>query len=246
MRGMFFDPLYIAIMVVGFALSGAASLWTKSAFRKYSQVPTSGGRTGAEIAAAILRAEGIAGVRIEPVGGFLSDHYDPRSRTLRLSPDVFNGRSVSAAGVAAHEVGHAIQHARGYAPMKLRQTMVPVAGIGTNLGIWIMIIGMAVAITEIGMLKGVDIGADGVATVGVFLFAGFVLFTIVTLPVEFDASFRARKALDTHGLLHGSELSGVSSVLTAAAATYLAAAVGAVLQLLYWMMRLGLLGGRRD
>jgi uncharacterized protein len=229
---MIFDPLYLAIFAVGFLLSAGASLWTKMAFKKYAEVPTSGGRTGAQIAAAILQSEGVHGVKIERVGGFLSDHYDPRARTLRLSPDVHDGRSVSSAGVAAHEVGHALQHAQGYVPMKLRQTMVPVANIGTNMGIWIMIIGTA-------------IGMSGLATVGVALFAGFVLFTLVTLPVEFDASFRAHRALERHGLLAGVELAGVRQVLTAAAATYLAAAVTAILQLLYWMNRLGLLGGRR-
>jgi hypothetical protein len=230
---MYFDPLYMLVLGVGFALSFLASMWTKASFRKYSKVPLTGGRTGAEIAALILRAEGISDVRIERVGGFLSDHYDPRTRTLRLSPDVYDGRSVSAAGVAAHEVGHALQHARGYAPMKLRQTMVPVASFGTNAGVWIVIIGIMINVTALAQL-------------GVVLFAGFVAFTLVTLPVEFNASFRARASLERHGLLRAAELAGVSRVLTAAAATYLAAAVSAILQLLYWAMRAGLLGGRDD
>ncbi len=230
---MYFDPLYMLILGVGFALSAGASLWTKSAVRRWSQIPTSRGMTGAQVAAAILRAEGIDDVRIEQVGGFLSDHYDPRSRTLRLSPDIYGGRSVASAGIAAHEVGHALQHAQGYLPMRLRQSMVPVANVGTNLGLWMVIIGMM-------------IGATGLSTLGVALFAGAVLFTVVTLPVEFDASFRARRTLERYHLLAGPELAGVSKVLTAAAATYLAAAVTAVLQLLYWMMRLGLLGGRDD
>ena len=229
---MLLDPLYLAVIAVGFVLSLGASLWTKAAFRKYSQVATGGGRTGADIAAAILRAQGVGGVRIEQVPGFLSDHYDPRTKTLRLSPDVYSSRSVAAAGVAAHEVGHALQHAQGYVPMRLRQTMVPVANIGTNLGLWITII-------------GIMIGVSGLAAVGVALFAGFVLFTIVTLPVEFDASARARRALERHGLLAPSEVAGVSAVLTAAAATYLAAAAAAILQLLYWAHRAGLIGGRR-
>lgn len=230
---MMFDPLYLAVMLAGLVLSGLASLWTKAAFRRWSQVPIGRGLTGAEVAAAILRAEGIHDVQIEPVGGFLSDHYDPRSRTLRLSPDVYGGRSVSAAGVAAHEVGHALQHAQGYAPMRLRQAMVPVAGIGTNLGIWMVVIGMV-------------IGMTGLAYLGVALFAGFVLFTLVTLPVEFDASIRARRVLEQRGLLKGEELRGVRAVLTAAAATYLASAVSAVLQLVYWLLRVGLIGGSRD
>lgn len=230
---MMFDPLYLAVMLAGLVLSGLASLWTKAAFRRWSQVPIGRGLTGAEVAAAILRAEGIHDVQIEPVGGFLSDHYDPRSRTLRLSPDVYGGRSVSAAGVAAHEVGHALQHAQGYAPMRLRQAMVPVAGIGTNLGIWMVVIGMV-------------IGMTGLAYVGVALFGAFVAFTLVTLPVEFDASIRARRVLEQRGLLKGEELRGVRAVLTAAAATYLASAVSAVLQLVYWLLRVGLIGGSRD
>jgi Zn-dependent membrane protease YugP len=220
-------------MLAGLVLSGLASLWTKAAFRRWSQVPIGRGLTGAEVAAAILRAEGIHDVQIEPVGGFLSDHYDPRTRTLRLSPDVYGGRSVSAAGVAAHEVGHALQHAQGYAPMRLRQAMVPVAGIGTNLGIWMVVIGMV-------------IGMTGLAYVGVALFGAFVAFTLVTLPVEFDASIRARRVLEQRGLLKGEELRGVRAVLTAAAATYLASAVSAVLQLVYWLLRVGLIGGGRD
>ncbi len=230
---MMFDPLYMVVLVVGFALSGLASLWTKAAFRKYSRVPVGRGVTGAQVAAAILRAEGIHDVRIERVGGFLSDHYDPRGKVLRLSPDVHDGVSVSAAGVAAHEVGHALQDAQGYFPMRIRQAMVPVANLGTNLGLWITVIGLM-------------IGATGLATVGVALFGGFVVFTVVTLPVELDASWRARKTLEQHGLLSGAELQGVVRVLTAAAATYLAAAISAVLQLLYWLLRLGVLGGRRD
>jgi len=229
---MLFDPLYILVMIVGFALSAGASLWTKAAFRRWSQVPTSRGQTGAEVAAAILRAEGIGGVRIEPVRGFLSDHYDPRSRTLRLSPEIYAGRSVAAAGIAAHEVGHALQDAGGFALMRLRQAMVPVANVGTNIGLWMVVIGLF-------------IGISGLSTVGVVLFAGFVLFTVVTLPVELDASRRARGVLERHRLLRPDELTGVTRVLTAAAATYLAAAITAVLQLLYWLMRLGLLGGRR-
>lgn len=222
---MYFDPLYIAIMVIGFLLSAGASMWTKTAVRKWSQVGTSRGQTGAQVAAAILRAEGIRGVSIEPTRGFLSDHYDPRSKTLRLSPDIYEGRSVAAAGIAAHEVGHAIQDAHGFFPMRIRQAMVPVANIGTKLGLWMVIIGMI-------------INFSGLAMLGVALFAGFVAFTIITLPVELDASRRARNTLMKHHLLQDAEIIGVSRVLTAAAATYLAAAVTAVLQLLYWVTRL--------
>ncbi len=230
---MLLDPLYLVVMVVGFVLAGGASLWTKAAVAKWSRVPTAGHRTGAEVAAAILAAEGIHGVRIEQTPGLLSDHYDPREKVLRLSPDIYGGTHVAAAGIAAHEVGHALQDAQGYGPMRIRQALVPVASLGTNLGVWIMI-------------GGLVIGATGLAKVGVALFAAFVLFTLVTLPVEFDASIRARRTLERFQLLSGTELTGVSRVLTAAAATYLAAAVTAILNLVYWMFRLGLLGGSRD
>lgn len=230
---MLFDPLYMLVMFVGFALSGLASLWVKTTVNRYSQVPTREGMTGAQVAQAILDAEGIHDVRIERVGGFLSDHYDPSSRTLRLSPDIYGGRSVAAAGIAAHEVGHALQHARGMVLMQVRQALVPVANIGTQLGVWITI-------------AGIFLQRTGLSAVGVALFGGFVAFTLVTLPIELDASWRAGRTLDRHKLLTASELSGVHAVLTAAAATYLAAALTAILQLLYWASRAGLLGGRRD
>lgn len=168
---MFLDPLYLLIMGVGFVLSLGAQFWVKSRVNKWLQVPTARGMTGRDVAQAILNAKGIANVRIEQTQGFLSDHYDPSSRTLRLSPDIYSGRSVTAAGIAAHEVGHAIQHKEGYWPMSLRQKMVPVANIGTNLGIWIMIIGLFIGLT-------------GLAKIGVLLFGGFVAFTLVTLLVE--------------------------------------------------------------
>lgn len=230
---MFFDPLYMLVMLVGFGLSGLAQLWVKSAFSRWSKVPLSRGMTGRDVAAAILRTEGVTGVTIEEVPGRLSDHYDPRTRTLRLSPDNYRGNSIAAAGIAAHEVGHAIQHKENYWPMGIRQRMVPVANIGTNLGVILVMIG--------GF-----IGAMGLAQLGVLLFAGFVVFTLITLPVEFDASFRARKALVDGGIVTGQEAAGVSRMLTAAAATYLAAAVAAILQLLYFALRAGLLGGRDD
>ncbi|MFP4599894.1 MAG: zinc metallopeptidase [Persicimonas sp.] len=228
---MIFDPLYLIIIGVGFALSLGAQFWTKNRVHKWAEVATERGMSGRDVARAILQAEGINDVGIEQASGFLSDHYDPSSRTLRLSPDIFGGRSVTAAGIAAHEVGHAIQHKQGYLPMTIRQKMVPVANIGTNLGVWIMIIGLVIGVTSL-------------AQIGVWLFGGFVAFTLVTLPVEFDASSRAKAALERHGLLSQREMNGVSQVLTAAAATYVAAAVAAILQLLYWLFRLGVIGGR--
>lgn len=230
---MIFDPLYLIVMAVGLILSFGAQAWVKAATAKWDKVPTGQGLTGAEVARAILKARGINDVRIEQVGGFLTDHYDPSSRTLRLSPGNYDGRSVTAAGISAHEVGHAIQHHDGYLPMTIRQKMVPVANIGTQFGILMVIIGALIGIT-------------GLAKLGVFLFAAFVAFTIVTLPVEIDASVRARKALLSTGLLDENEARGVSQVLTAAAATYLASAVTAILQLLYWAYYAGLLGGNDD
>lgn len=230
---MFFDPLYIGVMVVGFILSAGANLWVKSATSKWNKVAIGRGMTGRDIAAAILRARGVQGVTIERIPGRLSDHYDPRSKTLRLSPDVHDGRSITAAGIAAHEVGHAIQDADNYALMSIRQRLVPVANIGTSMGLYMV-------------MFGAMLGMTGMAKLGVLLFGGFVLFTVVTLPVEIDASLRARKLLLENNIVTGEEAKGVSSVLMAAAATYLAAALSAILQLLYWAMRAGLLGSRDD
>jgi len=230
---MFFDPLYMLVMGVGLLLSLGAQAWVKSAVSTWSRVATARGMTGAEIALGMLRANGIQAVRVEPVSGFLSDHYDPSTRTLRLSHANYSGRSVAAAGIAAHEAGHALQHRDGYRPMLIRQKLVPVANIGTNLGVFMVMGGMA-------------LGAAGLAKLGVVLFAGFVLFTLVTLPVEFDASRRAYNALTSANIVLPNEAAGVRTVLTAAAATYVAAAVTAILQLLYFALRAGLLGGRRQ
>ena len=230
---MFFDPLYMAVMGVGLLLSLGASAWVKAAVAKWKHVPIGRGMTGRDVAQLILDVEGIRDVRIEETRTVMGDHYDPSSRTLRLSPDHYRGTSVAAAGIAAHEVGHAIQHKQGYAPMRIRQALVPVANIGTNLGVWMVIIGAA-------------IGMMGIAKIGVAVFGGFVAFQLVTLPVEFNASSRAKRALLSANVVSEDEAAGVSKVLTAAAATYLAAAVGAVLQLAYWAMRAGLLGGRRN
>lgn len=229
----FFDPLYLAVMAIGGLLSMGASLWVRNAVSRYSKVGLRRGLTGAQIAQAILDVEGIRDVRIEETGGRLSDHYDPSGKVLRLSRDNFHGRSIAAAGIAAHEVGHAVQDKVGYGPMRLRQKMVPVANIGTNIGVLMVVLGAA-------------IGALGIAKIGVFVFGGFVAFQLVTLPVELDASARAKKALLASGLVTPEEARGVSTVLTAAAATYLAAAVTAILQLLYYALRAGLLGGRND
>ncbi len=238
---MLFDPLYLLLAAPGFVLGLWAQWRVKNTFARYARVPTSGRRTGAEIAAAILRAQGISGVRIEPSQGFLSDHYSPGERVLRLSPDVFRGRTIAAAGVAAHEVGHAIQHARSYPFLGLRSTLVPVVQFASPLAVPILIGGF--------MLSSLSGGSMGHLLVlgGLMLFAMVVLFQLVTLPVEFDASRRALATLREGGLMTPHELEGAAEVLRAAAWTYVAAAVSALLTFLYFLIRSGLLGGdRRD
>ena len=185
---MMFDPLYMMILVVTLVLSGAVSLLVKKRFAAGQKVTISSGLTGADVAKAILMEAGITDVKILKHHGFLSDHYNPLNKTLNLSPEVYSGRNASAAGVAAHEVGHAIQHAEGYFPLWLRSAIVPAANIGSNLGPWLVIIGIML----MGMGKALG---QSLAVVGVVLFALATLFTLVTVPVEFDASARAKKAL---------------------------------------------------
>ncbi len=236
---MMMDPWYWLILGIGFVLSAAASGFVKLRYRRASQVPIASGMTGAQVAATMLQDAGIDDVQITEHQGFLSDHYDPTRKLLALSPEVHRGRSAAAAGIAAHECGHAIQHQVGYAPMKLRSTLVPVAGVGSNLGIWLVIIGLF-----LGAGQNTGFG-HGLAVVGVFLFAGATLFSLVTVPVEFDASSRAKRRLDESGILrYGEERDAMRGVLTAAGMTYVAAAATSVLMLLYWVMRLGLFGGR--
>jgi Zn-dependent membrane protease YugP len=236
---MFFDPLYWLIIGVGAVLSIWASMKTKGTFHKYSQFTTHSRMTGADIAAAILRDANINDVKIEPVRGTLTDHYDPRHKVLRLSEAVYGSTSMSAAGVAAHEVGHAIQHAQGYAPLKFRSAWVPVANLGGGLSMFILI--------AAAMMGGAaTIMGSKLALAGVVLFSTTTLFTLVTLPVEFDASKRALVTLRHGSYLTADELQGAKKVLDAAALTYVAAFVSSALTLFYWAMRLGLLGGRRN
>ena len=236
---MFFDPMYLLIIGIGMALSLWASMKTKGTFRKFSQFTTQSRMTGADIARAVLRDANISDVTIQPIAGNLTDHYDPRTKTLRLSEGVYGSASMSAAGVAAHEVGHAIQHAENYAPLKFRSAWVPVANLGGGISIFVLI-----AAAILGGAQSV-LGSK-VALLGVLLFATTTVFTLVTLPVEFDASKRALATLNRGGYLTRDELSGAKQVLDAAAMTYVAAFVTSALTLLYWAMRLGLLGGRRS
>jgi Zn-dependent membrane protease YugP len=236
---MFFDPMYMLVIGVGMALSIWASLKTKGTFQKYSQYTTHARMTGADVAKAVLRDANIHDVTVEPIRGNLTDHYDPRTKTLRLSEGVYGSASMSAAGVAAHEVGHAIQHAQGYAPLKFRSAWVPVANLGGGISMIILVIA--------ALLGGAaTVTGHNVALIGVLLFATTTVFTLVTLPVEFDASNRALATLKRGGYLTPDELSGAKKVLDAAALTYVAAFVTSALTLLYWAMRLGLLGGRRN
>lgn len=236
---MFFDPMYLAIIGIGMVLSIWASMKTKGTFQKFSQYTTQSRMTGADVARAILRDANINDVTIEPVPGKLTDHYDPRTKTLRLSEAVYGSNSMAAAGVAAHEVGHAIQHAQGYAPLKFRSAWVPVANLGGGISMFVLF-----AAAMLGGAQSV-LGSQA-ALLGVLLFATTTVFTLVTLPVEFDASKRALATLGRGSYLTRDELSGAKQVLDAAAMTYVAAFVTSALTLLYWAMRLGLLGGRRN
>ena len=230
---MFFDPLYLIMMAPALLLALWAQLKVKRAFSRYSKVANSKHITGAQVAKRILEAEGIFNVSVERVDGRLSDHYDPRARVLRLSPDVYGGSSVAAMGIAAHEVGHAIQHARAYGPLILRQTIAPVASMGSNAAFFLIFIGLMV-------------NALGLVYLGIIGFSIATFFTLVTLPVEFDASARAKKLLPAMGLANAGELKMVNKVLSAAAMTYVAAAISAILTLVYWLLRAGILGGRDD
>jgi Zn-dependent membrane protease YugP len=231
---MLLDPFYWLVLGVGLLLSLWASGRVKLTFARYSQVRSRSGVTGAKVAHAILQANGIGDVTVEPVRGALTDHYDPRSKTLRLSEPVYASDSVAAVGVAAHEVGHAIQHAHGYGPLKFRSAWVPVASIGSGLGIWLIVIGLFLSAGS---------GSLTVAWVGLALFATTTVFTLVTLPVEFDASKRALATLEQSRVLAADELDGARAVLNAAAMTYVAAAAASVMQLLYWLSQIL---GRRD
>ena len=230
---MIFDPMYFLFIAPGLALSLWASWRVKSAFNKYSQVRSARGMTGAEAAQEMLDRAGITDVRVIPTRGMLSDHYNPMNKTLALSEPVYNSSSIAAIGVATHEAGHAIQHARNYAPLWVRSMLVPTANIGSGVGYFVMLFGLMFASTNMVL-------------VGAVLFSAVLLFQIVTLPVEFDASRRAKILVVEHGIITSQEREGVDRVLNAAAMTYVAAAISTLLTLLYFLMRAGLLGGRRD
>lgn len=230
---MYFDPMYLFFMLPALILAGIASAKTKGTFNKYSRVSAFSRMTGAQAARRMLDLNGLQDVKIHRVRGFLSDHYNPMNRTLNLSPNVHDAQSLSAIGVACHEAGHALQHASGYVPLKFRSAMVPVTQF-SSYGAYIFI------------LLGVFMQSMVMAQFGVALFAVGFLFALVTLPVEWDASARAKRQMVTDGIVQPSEAEAAGKVLDAAFLTYVAAAVSALLTLLYYMMRLGLLGGRDD
>lgn len=226
-----FDATYLLVLI-GVVISLLASAKLKSTYAKYSEVRSLSGMTGAQAAERILYAQGIYDVAVEHIDGELTDHYDPSSKVLRLSDNVYDCTSIAAVGVAAHECGHAIQHAKSYAPLKIRTAIVPAANIGAKIA-WPLIV--------VGLIIG-SASSNFLITLGILMFSLSVLFQIVTLPVEFNASSRAITALSEMGILYGDEVKGTRKVLSAAALTYVAAAASSILQLL----RLVLLFGRRN
>lgn len=231
MMGYYFDPTWI-LVIVGAILSMAASARVNSTFSKYSKVRSMTGMTGAEAARRLLNSQGIYDVQVRSVRGNLTDHYDPRTKTVNLSESVYDAVSVAAIGVAAHECGHAIQDNVGYVPLRLRGAIVPVANIGSQAAFPLIILGVIIG----GM-------GSPLVNIGLILFSLAVIFQLVTLPVELNASRRAVTLLDSVGILGGQEVNQVGKVLGAAALTYVAALAASVLQLLRLLI---LFGGRRD
>jgi Zn-dependent membrane protease YugP len=247
---MFFDPLYFVVLAPAILLAMWAQFRVQAAYARASQIPAQSGITGAQAAASLLNGAGVPaeigaqgasvrnpagvqGVQILPVEGFMTDHYVPGQHVLRLSPQVYQGRSLAALGIAAHEAGHALQDAGRYPLLVVRNGLVPLASVGSNLS-WILII------------AGLFLGMLGLVKIGIIAFAITVVFQIINLPVEYDASRRARLALVGTGLISPEEDVTVGKVLNAAALTYVAATLTSVLTLLYFLLRSGLLGGRRS
>ncbi len=228
---MFYDPRYLCFMLPAVLLMALVQMYVRSAYSKWSRVPARSRFTGADAAQRLIQTGGLYDVRVEGISGELTDHYDPRDKVLRLSRGVYGSSSVAALAIAAHELGHAMQDKDGYFPLRLRSALVPMVNIGSYLG-WILIfVGLALQIM-------------GIAWLGVAVFSGGTLFALATLPVELNASARARELLANSGLIMGEEeMGGVSNVLNAAALTYVAALVTSVMQLLYWVTLI--MGGRR-
>ena len=221
---MFFHPSFL-ILLPGTALMMWAQFRVQNTYRKYAQIQSSLGMTGSQVAETILRRMGVDNVRIEPVGGELTDHYDPSAKAVRLSEVVYASTSLAAAAVAAHECGHVLQDVQGYKPMNVRAALVPAANIGSNIGPLLVIVGIG-----LGAAGGIFIN------IGILVFLAVILFHVVTLPVEFDASSRALRLIDEFGILQGEENRGARKVLNAAALTYVATAFYAVLQLIQLLL----------
>ena len=228
---MFFDPLYILFMAPGVIFMLWAQSKVKGNYAKFSKVRNGANVTGAQAARAVLDSQGLFDVAVEAIPGDLTDHYDPRKRVLRLSQGVYGQPTVAAIGIAAHEAGHAIQHAKGYAPLQARTAIVPVVNIGSNLGFIVLFIGLISQNLGLGWI-------------GVGMFALTTVFALITLPVEFDATSRAKQALRNLGMVDVQEGQGVAKVLDAAAWTYIAGFAASLLTLLYYVMLLT--GMRRD
>jgi Zn-dependent membrane protease YugP len=220
---MFFDPLYFVLMIPGIVLMMWAQSRVKGTYRKYAQIQSTLGMSGAQVAQTILNKKGIGNVRIEPVAGELTDHYDPGAKAVRLSQGIYSSSSLAAAAVAAHECGHVLQDVEGYKFMNLRAALVPAVNLGSRLGPILILIGLVLNFL-------------GLAWLGIILFGAVLLFHVVTLPVEFDASRRALRLIDELGILQGDENKGAKAVLQAAALTYVATAFYALLNLLYYIM----------
>ena len=228
---MFYNLDYLLFMLPALIIALIAQVNINAAFNRYSRVRSSRGLTGAEAARRILDQNGLSNVRVEQVSGRLSDHYDPRTNVVRLSTSTYGDSSVAAIGVAAHECGHAVQHATGYAPLAIRSAIIPITNIGSRLSIPLILIGYILAFQSL-------------VTLGIAAFSLLTLFQLVTLPVEFNASSRAIATLDHMDILYGDELDGAKKVLRAAALTYVAALLQSVTQLLYYITRFG--GRRRN
>jgi uncharacterized protein len=225
---------YLIFMLPALLLSLWATWRTRSAFNKYSRVRSARGLTGAQAAQLMLRGAGIGDVNVVATAGMLTDNYNPLTKQLSLSEDVYGSSSIAAVGVACHEAGHAVQHARNYRPLWLRSALVPTANIGSSLGYIVMMLGLFL------------LHSRQMVAFGALLFSMVLIFQIVTLPVELDASSRAKRLAVENGIVMEQEREGMNRVLNAAALTYVAAAISTLFTLLYYLLRAGLLGGRRD
>ncbi len=232
-----FDPLYLLLVLIpGMLISGGASLLVKSTFKKYSQVGSRNGYTGAQAAQKLLDNAGIHDVQVIRSQGFLSDHYNPATKQLALSEPVYDSNSIAAVGVATHEAGHAIQHATNYGPLGWRSAIVPLAQYGSSMGYYAMFGGLLLMAASPALGKWV-------VGLGAIMFAAMLVFQLVTLPVEYNASARAKQLVVESGIVYPDERTGIDKVLNAAALTYVAAAVSTALTLVYFLMRAGFLGG---